>query len=299
MTSSDGPILIGGLSHSGKTELRIALGAHPELSLVRRTGLWDHYFGRFGDLARPANLDRCLEAMGRDERVAALEPDRVRIRRELAEGPVTQARLFGLIQAHHAERSGKRRWGEQLGSIERFADPIFEAFPSARMIHMVRDPRARVGEAAGKRRRLGSAGWETARWLRSAELARRNGTRYPDGYRVIRYEALAARPEATLREVCGFIGEDYLPAMGDVLAAMRFDGTGAGAGRAGGLASSDVAFVDLVAADELPRLGYEPARPSLSPREQVAFVLVDRPLNRVAMTAWRTFGRGRDHRGVG
>jgi hypothetical protein len=298
VTSSDGPIFIGGLSHSGKTELRIALGAHPQLSLVRRTGLWDRYFGRFGDLARPANLDRCLEAMGRDEQVAAFEPDRVRIRRELAEGPVTYPRLFGLIQAHHAERLGKRRWGEQLGSIERFADPIYETFPSARMIHMIRDPRARVGEAAGKRR-LGSAGWETARWLRSAELARRNGVRYPDGYRVIRYEALAAQPGATLREVCAFIGEDYLPAMGDELATMRFDGTGADADRAGGLARSDVAFMDLVAADELPRFGYEPARPSLSPREQVAFVIVDRPLNRVAMTVWRTFGRRRDLKGVG
>ena len=292
MTVGGGPIFIGGLSHSGKTELRVALATHPELSLTRRTYLWDRYYGRFGDLSRAGHLDRCLSAMVRDEAVAALGPDPARIRRELAEGPASYARLFGLLHAHHAERLGKRRWGEQLGFIERFADPIFEAFPGGRMIHMVRDPRARAGEAGAKRRR-GSAGWETARWLRSAELARRNQTRYADGYRVVRYESLAAQPESTLRELCAFLEEDYLPRMGDAL-----EGMGSDDRPAEGVLKTEAAFMELVAADELPRFGYEPSYPALSTREQIAFAFVDRPLNRATMTAWRTLGRGRMPRKV-
>jgi hypothetical protein len=300
MMDGRGPIFIGGLSHSGKTELRIALGTHPEISLTRRTYLWDRYYGRFGDLARSEHFERCLSAMCRDEGVAALGPDPVRIRREFLEGPGTYARLFGLFHAHHAERLGKRRWGEQLGFIERFADPIFETFPSARMIHMVRDPRSRAGEAATERRRPGSVGWETARWLRSAELAQRNAARYPDGYRVIRYESLADEPVDTLRQLCGFLDERYLPAMGDALGRMTFDRSDAY--RAGTISrgvKAETAFMDLAAADELPRFGYEPARLPMSAREQVAFLLVDRPLNRMTMAAWRTFGRGRIPRTVG
>jgi len=298
MTAGRGPIFIGGLSHSGKTELRVALGTHPEISLTRRTYLWDRYYGRFGDLARAGHLDRCLAAMLRDEAVAALDPDPARIRRELTDGPATYARLFGLIHAHHAERLGKRRWGEQLGFIERFADPIFETFPTARMIHMVRDPRARAGEVGTQHRRRGSAGWETARWLRSAELARRNRTRYPDRYRVVRYESLATQPEGTLRELCVFLDEGYLGSMGEALDDMIFDPIGGRAEAIPGVMKAQAAFMDLAAADELPRFGYEPSRPVMTAREQIAFALVDRPLNRVTMTAWRTLGRGRMPRKV-
>ena len=38
-----GPIYLGGLAHSGKTPLRAALGAHPDVSLTRKTGLWDRF----------------------------------------------------------------------------------------------------------------------------------------------------------------------------------------------------------------------------------------------------------------
>ena len=36
----EAPVLVAGLDHSGKTSLRIALGQHPSLVLVRRLALW-------------------------------------------------------------------------------------------------------------------------------------------------------------------------------------------------------------------------------------------------------------------
>src|SRR5206468_10786363 len=115
--------------------------AHPALELTRHTDLWGRCHERSGDLARTDNLDRCLAAMLADERARTLQPDAERIRREFLEGPRSYARLFGLFHQHHAERAGKRRWGERLAFVERYAAPIFEAFPTARMIHMIRDPR--------------------------------------------------------------------------------------------------------------------------------------------------------------
>ncbi|GIU90020.1 MAG: hypothetical protein KatS3mg010_1119 [Acidimicrobiia bacterium] len=286
------PIFIGGLSHSGKTQLRIALGAHPDLCLTRRTYLWTRYFGRFGDLAVDANLERCLDALVADPQVARLAPDRDALRAELLDGPRRYARLFGLVHRHHAERLGKRRWGEQLGSVERFAAAIFEEYPDARMVHMIRDPRTRFDETGAAHRR-GKVGWETALWVSSAELAERNEARFAPNYQVIRYETLAARPVETVSEVCSFIGEEPLPPVLESAARLRFDPDPPPARsfveRRRRFASS---FASTYARAHLTALRYEADGPRLGAGEQMAFLFVDRPLNVTTMAAWR-MTRGR------
>lgn len=283
-----GPIFIGGLAHSGKTPVRMVLGAHPEISMTRRTHLWDRFFGRFGDLTEPRNLEHCLRAMLVDRGVARLHPDPSRIRQELLDGPVTYARLFGLLHGHHAEGLGRRRWGDQLGGVERFADAIFAGFPSARMIHMIRDPRA---DAVRGRRRWGAVGWETGRWLASAELAEQNRRRYPGRYRVVRYESLSSAPTDTIRDLCAFLDEELLPSMREVLAtiAMRrqADMDGDRVGTSSGSAAA-LAFVDRYAGQGLRALDYPTTTGAwLSTRDRLSFALVNRPLNRMSMTAWR------------
>ncbi len=298
MTGRNGPIFIGGLSHSGKTPLRMVLGAHPEISMTRKVYLWDRFYGRFGDLGDTRNLDRCLAAMLGDAAVHRLEPDPARIRGELLQSPPTYARLFTLLHHQHAARMGARRWGEQLGFIERFADPIFDEVPAARMIHMIRDPRARsAASGTTVRRRSGKLGWETAMWLRSADLAERNGRRYAGRYRVVTYEALAAWPTETVQEVCDFLGEEFVPAMAEVVAGLQFDGNRIGGpGRSDGtrpvrISATEAAFVDRYAGRELSLFGYATGGATLSPREQMTFALVDRPVNRTAMAAWRVLER--------
>jgi Sulfotransferase family len=290
-----GPVFIGGLSGSGKTQLRMVLGVHPDVSLTRRTRMWDRFYGRFGDLRDPANLDRCLSAMLGDPGVQQLAPDERRVRGELADGPCTYARLFGLLHQHHAERLGKRRWGDQLGFVERFADPIFATFPSARMVHMVRDPRQRPsagGRGLGCSAKVGS---ETAMWLRSAELAERNRRLYRDGYLVVRYETFSAHPAETADAICSFVGERFLPPMADVARDLRFGG-GTGAAGAGiapaARPAADTAFLDRYAGRELARFGYPRAGTALSGRDRLVFRLAMCPLNRLSMVAWRVFGAG-------
>ena len=285
--SAPGPVLIGGLSHSGKTELRLVLEALPDIAFTRKTYLWDRFDGRTGNLERDADLDRFLSVITTDELTQRLDPDPMSLRREFLSGPRTASRLFGLIHAQHATRLGKTTWGEQLGFVERFAPSIFEAFPDARLVHMIRDPRALLAERTARRRR-GSVGWETARWMRSAELAAGNLARFADGYRVVRYEVLAADPVTTVREVCAFLGEPFHPEVEAAAASLDF-----GACRVERPAASDVAFVERYAQRALPAFGYERARVVLTPRERVSYACVDRPVNRLAMAASRAIGSRR------
>lgn len=278
--SDTGAIYIGGLSYSGKTQMRLLLMEQPGILITRRTYMWPRYYGRFGDLGRDENLARCLDAMLAAPGIRALEPDRARIRREFRAGSPTYPRLFALFHADHARRRGARRWGDQLGGIEQYAALILTADPDARIIHMVRDPRARLAELLGAGRRPGVAGWETQQWLRSAALALGHRARYPDRYRVVRYEDLRRDAERVMREVLAFLDEkDALIARSDPALW-------------NGEARSDpgvrlIAYVERQAADEMTHLGYAITRPPLGPRQWMLLNFVDAPLNRVGIVMRR------------
>ena len=206
-----GPILSADL-RTGKTELRLMLEAHPHLCFTRRTYMWTRFYERFGDLGRPENLEKCLTAMLAHEPIRQLQPDLARIRAEFAQASPTYARLFGLFHAHHAVRMGKPRWGDQLGHVEQFAAPIFDAFPTARMIHMVRNPRHVYEEAMARhRQRKGKVGWTTADWLSSVGAGKENLPASPVATRWALRRLMAARQ--TVRVDLSLIDEDYHPEM--------------------------------------------------------------------------------------
>jgi hypothetical protein len=300
-----GPIFIGGLDRSGKTLMRLALSTHPDLALSRRTYMWTRFYNQYGDLGQNGNFERCLKAMLNRKSIRFLSPDPERIRREFRQGEPTYARLFALFHMHFAQQLGRPRWGEQAGLIERYADPILAAYPSARIIHMIRDPRNRYEEillSSPPRVRLGKVGATTSGWLYSANLAKRNLDLYAGKYKVVFYEALVSQPEETLREVCGFIQEDFVPQMLTLEGALRFgDADGVEAGLAsdwengivefnqaaqGAITRREVAFMQDRAQSAMRRFGYRLSAVRFSPAESVRYYF-DLPFNLVRMAAWR------------
>jgi hypothetical protein len=294
-----GPIFIGGLDRSGKTPLRLMLTSHPHIAMSRRTYMWTRFYNRFGDLSQPDNFERCLTAMLRHKPMRVLKPEPERIRREFQEAEPTYGRLFALFYRHYAERLGKPRWGDQLGMIERYAEPVFAAYPNAKMIHMIRDPRERYeASMTPAQHRRGKVGRDTARWLYSVGLAACNQERYPEGYKIVRYEALNAQPEETLREICAFVGEEFVPGMLTLENALRYEheeGDEAGdeleldsprqsSGKV--MSKRELAFMQTYARRDLAAHNYplEPIQLSLSDR--LLFYLVDWPANRAGMIAW-------------
>jgi hypothetical protein len=203
------PIFIGGLDRSGKTYMRFMLAAHPSIAISKRTNLWPRYYKRFGNLENNDNLNRCLGAFKENKHIQNLNPDFKRLRRDFLLGPQTYERLFSLIHIQYAGRLGKKRWGDQTELLEKYALPILTAYPQARFIHMMRDPRDRYEAVLQKSHRSGGVGVATARWLYSAALAKHNQQVFPQHYRVIHYETMVASPEETMQQVCKFIGEDY------------------------------------------------------------------------------------------
>lgn len=305
-----GPVLIGGLDRSGKTTLQAFLTSHPSIAIPGvGSNMWTYFYGRFGNLASSENLRRCLEALLGYSHVRYLDPDPERVVREFRQGPPTYARLFSLFLVHYAEKQGKPRWGEQTGLIERYADEVFEAYPGAKIIHMVRDPRDRYEASltlwpAGR----GRAGGATARWNYSLRLAERHQRRYPNDYLIVRFEDLVLGTERTLSLVCDFIGEQFHAEMMTMSGAPdrrrkildRATATPSAHPLAAGMLSPrfigrfrgripphELAFIQLHTGRGMKKLGYELVPVGLSGKDYVRFASRSWPSQLARMGAWR------------
>jgi Sulfotransferase family len=309
-----GPVFVAGLERTGTSLMYALLASHPRIAMTRRTNLWAHFYDQYGDLGDDANLERCLDTMMRYRRIVKLRPDRERIRHEFRAGDRTYGRLFALLCQQHAERQGKPRWGDKSLNTERYARPIFDAYPDARIIHMIRDPRDRYASSLTRwQRRRGGIGAGTAEWLASARSALLNAREHPDSYRPIRYESVVSGPEQTMREVCDFIGEAFAPEMLSLQGAPEFSGRGSNSSygeRAPGaitttsvgrfrnvLSPRQVAFVQRLAGDLMARFGYEPDPVPLPVIGWARFVVETVPVETGRMLAWRAREAVRDRTG--
>jgi hypothetical protein len=297
----DGPVFVCGAERSGTSLVYALLASHPHLSMVRRTNMWRWFYGKFGDLDDPANLDEALTALSRYKRLAPLNPDWDRIRRELEAGPRTYGRLFDLLHRHHAEDVGRPRWGDKSLHTEYFAAALFGEFPDARVIHMVRDPRDRYASIANRydepSKGIPSA---TGRWLASVRAGEENLERFPDRYLLVRFEDLLEDPEAVTSRLCAFIGEPFEPEMMQMSGAPEHETGNSSFGDIApksistapigryrtALGPTDVAFIQTVASRPMRRLGYSLDHGELrgSARRQFAAVML--PRNAVRLAAW-------------
>jgi hypothetical protein len=106
------------------------------------------------------------------------------------------------------------RWVEKSTSNEACADALFGLFPEAKLLQVVRDPRAVF--ASRKKRLLNLSGCYTKAhrlvrgWNQSSRQIPRLRERR-DRYLVVRYEDLIRSPRHSLEGVCRFIGIEFLP----------------------------------------------------------------------------------------
>jgi protein-tyrosine sulfotransferase len=198
------PIVLGGCGRSGTTLLRMMLDSHrriccgPESSVFRRRAIDSGKLAdRFG-FPRP-DVGALYEA--------------ARSRPEFIEG-----------FAHLCmRRAGKARWAEKTPRNISRIEAVFESFPEARFVHVLRDgrdvacslrthPRHEVVD--GKLVPLDT--WKpiagcARRWVRDIEGSRRWWG--DPRFHTVRYEDLVHRPRPVLEGLMSFVGEDWDEAM--------------------------------------------------------------------------------------
>jgi hypothetical protein len=225
----ENPIFIGGCGSSGTTLLRKILNAHPNIAIGPEMSVFD----RPMIYAKPFNY---LVTAVATESYELFEPGQI--------FPIKRAdggTYFGLAEGNHgpkhyhateyvkenigkfestkefltwyfgefAIKQGATRWGEKSPNNIFFVPNMFEMFPAAKFIEIVRDGRDVVLSLINRRKyHLHSA---VFRWLISVNAGRAwKSPKFSEiihdrSYAKIKYEDLVTDPEKSVRFLCDFL----------------------------------------------------------------------------------------------
>ena len=272
------PIFVVGAPRSGTTLLRVLLAAHPRIAIPDETHFFDRWLREFGhlDLAEPRAFDAFWSAFASHPhfRRLGLDPDMER-RRIRSRAPVDFRTVFATLLEDYAASLGKPRWGEKTPGHFVFLDTIFDWFPDARTVALVRDPRAVYASRKGTEWGARPPRQVARNWVRAARAAARWSG---DGRGlVVRYEDLVGETEAVMQRVCRFVGETFDAAVVEPGARQQVRASGlhgthdpSGAVDTAAverwrreLAPVDIAVIEDVAGDAMRALGYDPLGTSL------------------------------------
>lgn len=144
--------------------------------------------------------------------------------RRLSAGATTPQRVMRVLLEEHARVAGKSRPGAKF-PVDISRVPTIQAwFPGARVVHLVRDPRAIYASMIARELRASRGNWRHRAAVRSGRLAylvhqyrlaarvhRRNAAN--PAYHLSRFEDMIARPHDSVPLLCDFLGIDVVPDM--------------------------------------------------------------------------------------
>jgi hypothetical protein len=246
-------VFVVGLSRSGTTLMRRLLNSAPDVAIGPESHFMGHLVPGLGVRDQLARIERDGDSARDADRIAQLLYDRMPaesgarqpsrlwtwlvravprdelVERLRAAGTDDRA-VFATVMDLYAERKGARVRGEKTPAHLRHVPTLLRWFPSGRVLHMVRDPRAVFVSELRRQRRSSHGPYAVVRvvpglleltvliqtvltWVEATARASRYTARYPERYRPIRFEDLVREPEPTLRGACDFVGISYDPQM--------------------------------------------------------------------------------------
>ena len=239
-------IFVVGVPRSGTTMMRALLDTSDRVAIARENHYMGHVFGRRGarhffrkagtDLTNDDTIRKIVEMIysGEYERMAGWRPpsphwywlidniDRETLEQRLLAAERTERGMFRAFISAYADKKGKPIWGEKTPTHLNFTDELLEWFPDARVLHMLRDPRAIY--VSDRYRRQNRDRWPytwmdkvplllegyllvltVVTWRSALRLHAGLKERHPDTYRMFRFEDVVTDPDRWLPEIFDFL----------------------------------------------------------------------------------------------
>ena len=170
----------------------------------------------YGDLRELENRKALAEwiVAGAGTRFGSLGLSPRRITDEIVAGPPTLGSALGIVLRGYARQLGRPRWGDSRPGYVQYIDALLALFPNAQIVHVIRDGRDCVAS-------LKRMPWwrmpihhSVATWTQAIDAGHAAARRLAPGtYTETRHERLVDDPTGSLRGLCEFLGEEYVPAM--------------------------------------------------------------------------------------
>lgn len=209
---------IVGCGRSGTTLLQSMLLSHPSVVIPPET----KFYGAFVERSRrlpPSlrddhELRKAAHIVWDDQRRRGIDTNEDALYRlALASRRDANGLLLALLAAY-AIANRAERVGEKSPIHTHYVGELSEAFPAAKFIHIMRDPRAVMLSRMTAGFGTSLIGPNIRRWKRAAQMhydfAEALG---PSRYLLVKYEDLVTNPRDTLEKVCKLIKLEMLPGM--------------------------------------------------------------------------------------
>ncbi|RNL87488.1 sulfotransferase family protein [Halostreptopolyspora alba] len=217
--SQERPIIVLGCPRSGTTLLQLMLHAHPRIAVPPETRFVTSVYWhrkRYGDLREPDNLRGLAEWIVRTKktRFADLGLDAEETIDEIVNGPPTLGSALGTVFRRYARKFDKPRWGDKRPAYHHSIPQLARMFPDAQFVHLIRDGRDCVGSLKNMSWYRGDSYAAIATWAEAIDNGRAAARELGSGrFYELQYEQLIGDPEGELSALCGFLGEEFHPAM--------------------------------------------------------------------------------------
>jgi hypothetical protein len=195
----ESPVFILGMPRSGTTVVRSILNQHPSIAIAPET----HFLTAYVD--RNNKPEVCLQKYIATDRFKYLDIDDEKlISRLKQEVNLTHHAIFDAILKEYAHFMGKSIFGEKTPGNYEHVDTLLHWYPNARIIWMIRDPRAVAASYQ-------NVGWHSKdvigpaiRWRKSMKLLDR--WEKSKNVVIVKYEDLVKEPQKTIDSVLEFCG---------------------------------------------------------------------------------------------
>lgn len=237
-------VFVVGCFRSGTTLLAKVLDTSKEISFIRaetrflggllRPG-FRHFIRSFGDLSKDLNVRLLVQSIYSDAgnnkkgsyRWLRSHVSQDDFLRRLLQSDRSERSIFKIMLDLHAviHCTDKPILGEKTPSHVFHVSTLLEWFPKAKVIHIIRDPRAVLVSQLNRKRGCVVKRYEnspmkylnplfvflevihvTAVWLRGASLHFKYEELYPHSYYLVSYEDLITEPKRTIRRLCDYLG---------------------------------------------------------------------------------------------
>lgn len=230
MTKRDpGPIFIVGCRRSGTTLMLDVLNQHPRIGLCPETHFIAELLKKLKKIDINKEIGKVSEILYSVYNIPynpywkkiPITKDTIQATLLEKRGDLDYIELFKTFMKLVAALQGKKRYGEKSPKHTFHVDTLKEWFPNAKIIQMVRDPRAVAASHVyrdAKIYREGKLDFPYFQytllkilqyWVKTAKLIPKYQNRYREDYVLVRYEDLVTNPEENIRRICDFIGEKY------------------------------------------------------------------------------------------
>jgi hypothetical protein len=201
--------------------LRYILCSHPRIYIPPESNFIPRYFGKLpGSPLTHEQAIRIMEGIF-SYRVflkdwQGVKPDPVLFVNKLPD--LMPSTLINTLYRDYCRQFGASRWGDKSPIYTVHLDLLSKIFPSAQFIHIIRDGRdvalSMLKTYRGRRFFYMDIYFAAQSWKRRISLARSAGERLgQDRYFELHYEDLVTYPVEVVTQICGYLGENFVPAM--------------------------------------------------------------------------------------